>query len=425
MLNRLLGLTLTIYLLVFVAFFLVKADGFLGYQGLLPVAPFALFLALSLPVVFGTVLVSLRVNHLVSLFHRCRAVLIPFAAMLFTGLCGAIVRLGGPPTDSRVLFYSIVSLYVFFAGVLIGGVIPVRRLWHLAMIGALAIATGTIFIDVVRPYTFTLPELVGPAGLAQNPNSGAIVTILILAVVLDWRKRETSAVDLMILAVALSAVFVTGSRSGLLTAAAVGMFYLYRVRWSLIRFRTLAGLSLVVILAGLGLWVSRFDLLNSFQAFVASSRKLNELFDPTSGIRTLSDKSSLNRIAAIDMSLPWIAKSPFIGMGTGFSYEMAVGPHNMYLARWVDNGILGLAAYLWFLAAAIWVNRKHKNLEGVVIASIMVMYGLFSHNILEERTFLLLLAISTARGAVFAAHPSIRPKAVKKRAGRGAFAQTT
>jgi hypothetical protein len=78
----------------------------------------------------------------------------------------------------------------------------------------------------------------------------------------------------------------------------------------------------------------------------------------------------------------------------------------MYLARWVDSRLIGLLSYHRPIPPR---SSSLKPKWGMVIAFVVILYGFFSHNVLEDRTTLLLLAISTAAGAAWiegAARPS-------------------
>jgi hypothetical protein len=126
---------------------------------------------------------------------------------------------------------------------------------------------------------------------------------------------------------------------------------------------------------------------------------VNQLLNLDADMVRFGDIASLERMDAVDHSVRIISDATFFGMGTGYIYGMPVGPHNMYLARWVDNGLIGILSYLWLVGAAFVVNWKNRNPQGAVISLMVLFFGLFSHNVLEDRTVLLLLAISTARGA--------------------------
>jgi len=58
------------------------------------------------------------------------------------------------------------------------------------------------------------------------------------------------------------------------------------------------------------------------------------------------------RVKLISGYIDLISDRPFLGYGTGFVTSRAWqddGPHNMYLALWVENGVVGLSAYVMLL----------------------------------------------------------------------------
>jgi O-antigen ligase len=70
---------------------------------------------------------------------------------------------------------------------------------------------------------------------------------------------------------------------------------------------------------------------------------------------------------------------------------MRQGPHNIYISRWLDNGLIGLVCFLGLLAAVGITFWKRRYTSGLVFIGVLVIEGFFSHNLLEERAFLVLL----------------------------------
>jgi O-antigen ligase len=376
-----------------VVFYLVKADIFLYLQGSLPIAPATLFVVASVPLLFIVLLGIVHENRYVSVFHRCRWVVLPFVFIVAVSLVGVFQR--NTSQIERQLFFPLLDFYVFLVGITLAGLVNSKRLWRIGAFIGLVITVGTIFLDVIHPYTFTLPELVGPAGLAQNPNGGAYVALLLTVATLDWEKQNVSWIDGLIIVVALAAIFATGSRSGIISSIAIMLFYFYRAR-KCIRLQSLLSIG---VLGVLGITLVGPRIYNNaaiFSVLSFTSSRIAQLLGSGSESAVLTDTSVMERLQAIHQSADLISQHPLLGVGTGVSYEMPVGPHNMYLARLVDNGLIGLMVYLWFLAAAVAVNLRKRNFEGVAIALAIVLLGLFSHNVLEDRTALLLLGISTA-----------------------------
>lgn len=109
-------------------------------------------------------------------------------------------------------------------------------------------------------------------------------------------------------------------------------------------------------------------------------------------VGTESDES---RSMAARLALQTIADHPLFGKGTGASNEPpfdTVGPHNTYLALMIDHGILGMC----ILPILLWAATRGATGEikpfSVPIASFLTYWGLFSHNLLEEKYILFILA---------------------------------
>ena len=382
-----------------VVFFLVKADIYLFVTGLLPVAPSTLFFLLSLPLIYCTAIRSLHEGRLPPAVHGSMRVLLPFTVLVAFSLVGILVRYPHIPEDMRPLFFPFLNLYVFFIGILLGGIRIERSVWKAALVAGLLVTIVTIAIDVFLPHTFTLQELEGPSGLAQNPNGGAYIALLLMVCAVDWERPSLGLKNLLVIGLAFFGIFLTASRSGILAAAVVGLVYFLRVSSSVRLARKIKVAAVCALL--LALIVSAFAyVVESGPASESEPSKVSRLLSMDAEILRFGDIASLERVDAVDRSLRIIEEKTALGMGTGYVYSMPVGPHNMYLARWVDNGLVGLLSYLWLLLAAFLVNRKNRNAEGMAIALVFFFFGLFSHNVLEDRTILLLLAMSTARGAV-------------------------
>ena len=65
----------------------------------------------------------------------------------------------------------------------------------------------------------------------------------------------------------------------------------------------------------------------------------------------------------------------------------------MYLGRWLDGGLLGLVTYLWLLAAMAFLFWKRGSGRGLAFTGLVALQGFFTHNLLEERLFLVVLGV--------------------------------
>jgi O-antigen ligase len=70
-----------------------------------------------------------------------------------------------------------------------------------------------------------------------------------------------------------------------------------------------------------------------------------------------------------------------------------VGTHNIYLALLVDHGVIGFLIIPFLLLSILWgLNRKTIDLA-LPWLMFMVVWGFFSHNVLEERYILIAVAL--------------------------------
>src|SRR5262245_44601018 len=129
MTSELAHLVLFLWLSPFLFFYLVKADIFLFFKGLLPLTPSSLFVLWSLPLFYGVWLISLRGNRFVLLLSSCRIVLLPFWFMVISALFGIIVRSGELPANAILVFLPVLDFYVFLVGLVIGGLLYDRKIW--------------------------------------------------------------------------------------------------------------------------------------------------------------------------------------------------------------------------------------------------------------------------------------------------------
>ena len=109
--------------------------------------------------------------------------------------------------------------------------------------------------------------------------------------------------------------------------------------------------------------------------------------------KQVDDGSAASRLFAVRESLRLINESPIVGHGTGHARTMAELPHNLYLQQWVNNGILGLLGVVGFFGVSLAIFRKRRYRPGQALILVSILGGVFSHNILDQRCFLLLFGI--------------------------------
>ena len=108
------------------------------------------------------------------------------------------------------------------------------------------------------------------------------------------------------------------------------------------------------------------------------------------------DGSSADRLEAARVTLDKIEESPLLGHGTGYNRRLRQTPHNLYLKLWIDSGLLGVLTWLSLLAGGFWLFTSRKYRPGQALVLVTMFGGFFSHNILEQRTFLFLFGGAAA-----------------------------
>jgi O-antigen ligase len=75
-------------------------------------------------------------------------------------------------------------------------------------------------------------------------------------------------------------------------------------------------------------------------------------------------------------------------------------PHNLYLQQWVNNGIPGVVSFLALLLFAYRTFRRRNYRNGQAFVIVTTVGAAFSHNILDQRPFLMLLGILLGTSAL-------------------------
>lgn len=76
----------------------------------------------------------------------------------------------------------------------------------------------------------------------------------------------------------------------------------------------------------------------------------------------------------------------------------------MYLRVWMDHGVWGLATYLGLLVSSLLLFAAHRHWPGVTLLGLVILNGVFSHDIIDDKTFLILLGAALAACSLEAPH---------------------
>jgi hypothetical protein len=378
----------------FAAVFVPYLDGFLEVRGQLPVPVLVvnLFLyalvAVSAVTLLGAVASARGRARLMTLYAAHLSVLLPLAVLaglsFISGIRGTAYMDEGP----RLVMFPAYWVVVVLLSMLLP--LPEHRhrgfRWYLLV--AFGVIAASVLVDVVNPGTFSLTAD-RAAGLAANPNIAAFLLVALCCSIISFERVR--ALDLGVLVVTMLCVLATLSRGGVMMLALVVAWYgsiVIRSGWRRGMHFVVARAAVLLLLVG-AMYGAATLLLDQkiFNAFAGSSR-----VGMLQGRERVVDVRE-SRIVVVKESWSLIREAPLAGYGSGFAYTLPIGPHNIFLARWLDLGLLGPVTLVWLLGAMAVTFSRRRYQAGLVFTAVVTLQGFFSHNLLEERVFFLLLGV--------------------------------
>jgi hypothetical protein len=286
---------------------------------------------------------------------------------------------------------------------------PIVQSLSLYSLLSLLLMAGSLWYEFTNPGTFS--EIQNrAAGFSGNANYTALVSVLVCSVGLDFgRPRQESAgrrhfeialhagrqsvwFDMLLLLTCFFIVVMTMSRSGLIDFGVLaGYFFILRI----FRSRDSRRIGVQSAFAGLCAAAVIMVVVPSLVTIVGSGGQNNRL-SRFMNSQQIDDGSAGTRLGAVLDCLRLIEEAPLFGHGTGFSRTMLELPHNLYLQQWVNNGIVGFVGYLTLLISSYLIFLRRQCRNGQVLIAIAAVGSLFSHNVLDQRPFLILLGILIA-----------------------------
>lgn len=390
-LTRFFDLSLGLYGLVAVPLFLSLADRVLNMEGIIPVPPTMLALASLAPLVVLLFLQDFSTRRPSTILRILKAQALPlsmfgsvaFFSLLLAALPGAFWSEG-----ARFIFLITYGFALTLLACFLPLFSPFRRVMPWSFVIGLAVLLGSIIYDVNYPGTFS-SEPTRAAGFPGNSNYAALVTVMICAAALDYSKSRPAWIDSLIILMGFIAITLTMSRSGLINFAFLMAIYGYHrfIRGG-IKLKSIISMILTSVFLVGAITVTVLVLMQTTALFKSNTRLGSLLANDQ-----VDDGSAGSRLAAAEDSLRLINDSPVLGHGTGYSRRMRELPHNLYLQQWVNNGLPGILSYLGMLIASLWTFSKRRFYKGQAFIAVIALGSLFSHNVLEQRPFLILFGI--------------------------------
>jgi O-antigen ligase len=254
--------------------------------------------------------------------------------------------------------------------------------------------------DALRPYLFVPAGVEGAtagrgAGFFVNANAAAAFIVAASVVALPFLPmRVRSLVVLM----AFVGIAPTLSRSGLLCA---GLVVLLAGATRLLDRKQLLSCAVAFLLL-IGAAAIYYDVLLSS----SDDGNVQQMIQRLTWFRDLqADESIDDRIYPALRAWEIFLDAPLTGRGVGVTSipVLGDGTHNMYLMLMAEQGLVGLLLYLSLIAIlayrgwAIWQEASTQPVADIgrallVYAAFLMLYGFFSHNVLEEPHGIFLMA---------------------------------
>jgi O-antigen ligase len=277
-----------------------------------------------------------------------------------------------------------------------------RRALRMARLGVIVVALASSVVNIAEALgAFHFVDAANrtqgrAAGLYVNPNQSGIAIVLGLAAGITAVPRALRVPVLLALGCGVAATFSRGSMLGL---AVVAIVLLLR--------RDVGALGT----AGAAVAVAA--------ALVLTGGRIERLLD--GGMPLTEDVLARLTMTASDSGRGALARrvwgmfldAPWLGNGLGSENEGRIS-HNLYLSLAAEHGIVGLLTYPAMLVALIFRNRA-----AVTVAAVLLVAGVFSHNVLEEEPALICVALAAAaaHGARTEATASPAPGALPRPVG--------
>jgi O-Antigen ligase len=258
---------------------------------------------------------------------------------------------------------------------------------------------GNNLFELLNPRVFTELNVGRPAGFYVNPNVAGCGLMLGMIFSIDVIKKPYRWLYLAIIFTGILATFSRGSILGWIICTlflTIGRALSDKRRTILI-----STFSLILLLAIANPFKNLSDYFGSGEtASLDILERLEQLQNPSE----IEDDSSKERKAVVGFAWIMFGNHPFWGNGVASTQKWTVSEvstHNTYLAHMADHGIVGIIILPGAILALTWRNRGEPNVQILCFAVFVSLWGIFSHNVLEERyilvTFALLAAMNTSQ----------------------------
>jgi O-Antigen ligase len=112
-----------------------------------------------------------------------------------------------------------------------------------------------------------------------------------------------------------------------------------------------------------------------------------------------SEDSADSRLEVVAIAWKMFGNHPLLGNGLASTDNLnnwGISTHNMYLLHIADHGILGIVILPALVFAVTWKAQGESRDIALAFGAFILLWGFFSHNILEERYILICFSLMAA-----------------------------
>lgn len=334
-----------------------------------------------------------RIPAELTIWCICYAVISLFAFLILLSFPSNPGEAGLQQLRTRILS----ELFLLLMFVIFSKYPQVQNITRLAICGAVVLAIFNNIIELSDPTIFGGLNNTGrAAGFYVNPNitGCALMLGLIFGIgVLPQKLRILYAVIVLI------GIFMTFSRGAMLGWFLVmGIFYATNSisrRQLVIWIVSLLGIAIIFGSALSGLF--DLDELQRSGMITANFDNIRERLEWLQNPK--SEDSADSRLEVVAIAWQMFGDHPWIGNGLASTDNLnnwGISTHNMYLLYIADHGIIGILILPSLVYAVLRNAQGESKYIGWAFGSFILLWGCFSHNILEERYILMCFSLMAA-----------------------------
>jgi O-antigen ligase len=374
---------------------LTGADTYFFEMGLLPPYPsFVLLFTIFIAVLIKS-LVANGGQELFGIYRNTVWITVPFGMLVVVSLVWAMHPGANWDENGRIIFMDLYHWALLMLSIGIANSKIVRKYYRLIFLIMFLGASTSILVDTVSPAFFS--KLTHrAAGFYHNANQGALSIVLLATGAINWKKHD--GLNLFLLILVPISIYPTLSVGSFIVFLLILTYYLvFNLKEKAKVFKKLAWVVTIVLMIFFIVMPSLTEISNTSRMLDnrTSKDRIEDIIQLGQG--DLSFVKEHNRLDLVYQYLDIIADAPIMGHGTGFAYiknsNRFHGPHNMYLKFWVEQGIFGISLYLLLLGGSFLYFMNSKDRRGMVLVFVFIYYGFLDHNLLTNRTLIVLLGI--------------------------------